>query len=116
MSAVAKAIGRLGQRRGRESERAALEAISANMPEWMTSVRAATDDEDRRGIDIVASTDVGDVYLQVKSSVGAAKDFRRDPRRRNIAVAVVRIGEPYDIVGKRCVNAIAALRAEYRRW
>lgn len=46
-------------------------------PEWIYSGRPATHEEDCRGIDCVFETDVGELYIQVKSSRDAVEKFMR---------------------------------------
>lgn len=85
--------GILGQERGKRRETAALQRLQAatkwgNRPKWLRYTRAATDEEQRHGVDIVASTDVGLCYLQIKSSKsGAAKHRAKYP---HIPVVVMR--------------------------
>lgn len=56
----------------------------ARIHEWIQGARFAWAAEDAAGIDIVVHTDVGDLFLQVKSSKKAAKLFRRRGRERGI--------------------------------
>lgn len=45
----------------------------------MKTARHATREEDHRGIDIVLETDVGRLYLQVKSSYRGVEEFLATP-------------------------------------
>jgi len=46
-------------------------------PEWIYSGRPATHEEDSQGIDCVFETDVGQLYIQVKSTGEAVAKFER---------------------------------------
>lgn len=71
-------MGDLGRERGERNEGVALDAARSacdRLP-WVTSARAATREEDARGIDIIVATDIGSMCLQVKSSRTGAQTFR----------------------------------------
>src|SRR5271156_1710138 len=59
---VARARGIQAEERGVKACR------SEGRPAWMKTARYATREEDRHGIDIVVETDVGRLFVQVKSS------------------------------------------------
>lgn len=59
-------------------------------PSWAKSARKATEAEDKGGVDFVVHTDVGTVYLQVKSSHSGANEFLKNHRAaRELPVGVV---------------------------
>lgn len=67
---------------GHNNERRVVEAYSEQehgfFPPWIKSVRLATQEEDRRGIDVVFATEVGEIFVQLKgSSFGKEEFFRR---------------------------------------
>lgn len=82
--------------KGLKNEARVLNALQVewDKPEWFLYCRAATSEEDKRGIDAVIKTPVGDVYLQVKSSYAGIKKFyeqeRIRGRGRRIVVVIVR--------------------------
>jgi hypothetical protein len=79
----------------------------------MHAARAATRAEDNRGIDIVVDSDVGKLYLQVKSSrAGRAGFAERHPHLR-AAVVIVRAGDALETVLARVSGELGKLRAEY---
>lgn len=79
--------------RGTRSEERVLHALSPeHRPAWMRDVCKATAEQDHRGIDIVLKSDVGDLYIQVKSSRGGQERFDAHPRRRRLPVEVVIVG------------------------
>ncbi len=89
-SAVARGLGELARARGATNEEAALRAAMSapTRIRWVTSARAATPDEDRRGIDIVVTTTLGALWLQVKSSPLAARAWAAEHAHRMIEVVV----------------------------
>lgn len=85
---VHKALGRAANQRGETNEIRVLNVLQTEQPAWMFSARAATEDEDSKGVDIVVDTDVGKLFLQVKSSrTGVAK---HKSKRRASMIGVVR--------------------------
>ncbi|HZU96090.1 MAG TPA: hypothetical protein VFF73_05230 [Planctomycetota bacterium] len=104
-------MGTAARRRGRDNERRVLQALlEGARPEWLESARMATNEEDHRGIDVVVASDVGDLYLQVKSSKTGAKAARPSPHR---ALVIARAGEPLATIKGRALTALAALRKSY---
>lgn len=69
--------------RGFLKERLVLEAIGDPFwpPPWFISIRAATKNEDMRGIDAVVTIDIGEVLVQVKSTQNGARNHRRHYER-----------------------------------
>lgn len=65
---------------GRNNERRVLDALTeeilrAGSIPWIANVRLAMPEEDARGIDVIFDTDVGKIYVQVKSSKKARSEF-----------------------------------------
>ena len=76
--------------------------LSAKLPH-ITSVRLATEKEDARGIDVVVETDLGKLYLQVKSShYGAHKYRRKRPNAKTIVIVI-----PGEMSDDKLQNVIA---------
>ncbi|MDF1497422.1 MAG: putative dsRNA-binding protein [Patescibacteria group bacterium] len=80
--------------KGQRNEEMVLKALSDPhyiYPKWFVSARLHDQDEDAMGIDIVVTTnDLGDLYLQVKSSyTGKRKFILRGRRRKLIGIVVV---------------------------
>lgn len=88
---VRQELGRLAFERGRAHEVLVLEIVNELRADhqWIRSARLATPEEDRRGIDVVVTTDVGDLYLQVKSSPLGAARFHAGSRTTLIGCVVV---------------------------
>lgn len=85
-----KAIGDAARAKGENRElRALASLVLGEIPPWLLSVRRATVDEDRRGVDIIGESDVGQIMLQVKGCAAAARSFKADPRSRYIEVVIV---------------------------
>jgi hypothetical protein len=79
----------------------------------MRSVRAATRREDHRGIDVVIESDVGKLFVQVKSSIAAKAKFEGRRRSARIVVVVVDAGDSLEAVLRRVVGGVGAVRGEY---
>lgn len=85
---VYKALGHAANQRGATNENRVLSVLEEDQPPWLISVRSATNEEDSKGVDIVVDTDVGKLFLQVKSSkTGVAK---HKSKRRQSMIGVVR--------------------------
>lgn len=72
--------GEIGRALGDENEHQGLGAVRKALADegWFVKARRATAEEDRGGIDLVAETaDAGELYVQVKSSEGGARTWRR---------------------------------------
>lgn len=114
---VSRKLGHLGNERGRKAEVRLCKFVEqiAVLPDaalgrpWVYSARLATREEDRRGIDVVVSTDVGPLYLQSKSSSKDAQRFRA--KRRPILVEVVVAAAQDDTLMRRVRFALDRLRA-----
>lgn len=70
----------------------------------------ASPSEDSRGIDIVVETDIGKLFLQVKSSAAAARKFREFRGHRHIATVVVNSVVEIDRIRHRSISALAKER------
>ena len=103
---VHRTLGKIGNERGKENEETTLAALQDGMPHWLYSARLATKKEDAAGIDIVAESDVGPLYLQVKSSRRGVLEHRQKSRRKLIGVIRCHAG---DSIEKRRLVALSIL-------
>lgn len=103
--------------RGRRNEMVVEDALLThnNRPHWLLQARGCTEDEDSRGIDVVVTTDVGEVYLQVKSSYSNAQKFRRKSRAAVVGVVVVRPTDSKDDIFNKAFDAVAKRRSEINK-
>lgn len=109
-------LGKIAHQRGRTSEQRVLEACQLPArPGWMKSARAATRTEDHDGIDVVVESDVGKLFVQVKSSRRGKADFEEKRRRARVAVVVVGAGDAAEKVLRKVVGELAKVRAGYLR-
>lgn len=118
-----KILGKLayeaGLRRGSETECSimnAFEEAKVATPKWFRGIEWAPKELDGKGIDFVVGSDIGQLYLQVKSSNRLADKFRtrQDRRRYNRHIAVVSTegcAAPEDICMK-VFNAVARKRSK----
>lgn len=62
----------------------------ASWPKWITETRQASGLEDSEGIDFVVGTsDVGDIYIQIKGSWSGMLEYIRKPRTFEICVLLI---------------------------
>lgn len=84
--------GHRANEKGKLAELRCLNAVSEliGICSWIHHVRLATSKEDARGIDVVVETDVGKLYLQVKSSHNGARKYRyKRPRAKTIILIIM---------------------------
>lgn len=106
-------FGAIRQERGLQNESAAVRALndpSFDRPDWFQGVRRATSEEDARQIDIVVSSDVGPLYLQVKSSRIFAIRFEETRRSTLIGVIIVSQDEDPRDINQRAMTKLQELR------
>ncbi len=109
-----RAFGTIARDRGRASEQRVLDAcVLAGRPPWMRTARQATPAEDHDGIDVVIESDVGKLYVQVKSSRRGKAAFEKRRRRVRAVVVVVAGGDTPDKLLRKVVGQLAALRAQF---
>jgi hypothetical protein len=111
---MAQILGKEATKRGRVNEVRVLEALALpSRPAWMRSFRKASEEEDRAGIDVVVESDVGKLFVQVKSSRRGKAAFAERRRGARIAVVVVAVTDSPDAVLRKIVGELAKIRAEY---
>ncbi len=113
---VHQVLGKLGTQRGADNERLTFDACQLpSRPAWMTSARRATRAEDHDGIDIVVDSDVGKLFVQVKSSRRGKAEFAERRRRAQVVVIVVKSGDSLEAILRKIVGGLAPIRAVYLR-
>jgi hypothetical protein len=111
---MAQMLGKIARKRGRTSEDRVLEALELpSRPAWMSGVRRATPAEDRAGIDVVVESDVGKLFVQVKSSRGGKAAFAQRRRSARVGVVVVVVTDSPERVLAKVVGELGKIRAEY---
>jgi len=109
--------GRQGNRKGHEAETRALNAAHSLclVRSWLRSARKATPDEDGRGIDIVVETTIGPLYLQIKSSLGAARSFRHGRKNCKAIVVIITPDMDDEKVKNKVFCALCRLRRHFMK-
>lgn len=105
----------LSDPRGDAAERRVLAALTRpDRPAWIVKVRRARRGENRSGVDVVVDTDVGRVFLQVKSSVAGAQKWRRDHAWDDRPIGIVIAGPAAGdaVVYGRVLAALILLREQ----
>ncbi len=105
--------GRRGAIKGARNELAVVHALSDGLtPVWLLGARICTEEEDAQGIDVVVETDIGPVYLQVKSSYDNAKKFLRRWPQRNVGMVVVRPQDDQETIFNKALDSAAKQRSQ----
>jgi hypothetical protein len=111
---LAQILGKDAKKRGRTNEARVLEALALPArPTWMLSVRKGTKSEDHAGIDVVVDSDVGKLFVQVKSSRGGKVAFLGRRRSARIAIVVVHVTDSPEALLRKVVGEVGKIRAEY---
>ncbi len=98
---------------GRTKEKMALIALSRGpLPPWIKGFRRTAYKEDMEGKDLVILTDVGPVFIQIKSSVDACRTFLEKERGYQIGVVLVRPTDALDFIRANLVAVAARLRQQ----
>jgi hypothetical protein len=79
----------------------------------MRSVRRATKAEDHAGIDVVIESDVGKLFVQVKSSRGGKAAFLERRHSARVAIVVVHVTDSREALLRKLVGELGKIRAEY---
>lgn len=111
---VKQVLGTINGERGVTNEYKVLEGIQelTSKPKWYRRSRHATKHEDSRGIDLVIETDIGSIFLQVKSSKRGAEVFTQKQRKSMIGIIVVRGSDSLDRLGERALGVVGRLRSQ----
>ena len=86
-----KTRGHRSNARGKNAEQRLVHILGSNsIAAWFRGVRLATKKEDSRGIDaVVATSSIGPLFIQVKSSQGGVRHFEKRRRRALVTVIIV---------------------------
>lgn len=94
------------------------DATAEDMPPWILYVRRPTSIQDKfEGIDaIVETSDVGQLYVQIKSSKKYAEKFksgRHFKKNKSIVVVIIRDDDTPAEIRKKARKPLSELRQEY---
>jgi hypothetical protein len=110
-----KAFGDSVRQTGASAENKALQTSLSHMYQfvWIKSVRLSNKPEDSRGIDLVFKTkDVGDLFIQIKSSRRAARRFSDIKRSTLIGVVIVGSFDDKEMIWNKIKDALLSLRQQ----
>lgn len=117
---IASLLRRIAVERGRTTEERvfnAFQELDAVLPDWFHSIEHSTKKQDWSGIDAVVQTDVGALYLQIKSSQSGKNKFQSQSRRHRhpkpIAVVVVSPADSNEMIRQKGCDALKELRERF---
>lgn len=105
-----------GNKKGRRTEDRFFEAMEVSfvkeMLAWVSDVCRASKKEDAKGIDAVIISDVGKLFIQIKSSEAGAIKFRngRNCRHRMIRIIIIREHHSPGEIREKAKNILIELR------
>lgn len=109
---VRNLLGKIGHERGQENEARALRVLTSRAnPDWVTSFVKASFEEDQDGIDIIIHSDVGKLFLQIKSSETGRMNAK-NPKNKAIVVISARMDD--EEVHDRIIAAVASVRHKFK--
>ncbi len=111
-------LSQIGDERGKINELKVEMAFSVpeSRPDWFKKIRKATPDEDTKGIDFIIESDVGSLFLQVKSSWAGVRQHLSANSSANIAVVIVKSGDDQQTVVKKCLEVLEYQRKKYLKF
>ena len=107
-------LGRVANEKGLGKENKVVYALEncLDKPKWLGTSRKATREEDRKGADVICETDVGSLYLQVKSSHHGKEKFETKSRKKAIEVIVVKYNDTDQFIASKAIALLIKLRVE----
>jgi len=82
------------------------------LPVWIKSYRRAGHPEDVEGKDLVILTDVGPVFIQIKSSVNACREYLKKERKFPVGVVLIKSTDPLASVRSNLIAVADRLRRQ----
>ena len=91
LKSINRTYGQIGNRKGSRAESRAFDSLSKYYREvpWIKFVRWSSCEEDLAGKDFVIGTDIGPLFLQIKSSKKNKEKFDQKKRRAEIQSVVI---------------------------
>lgn len=74
---------------------------------WLLKIRRATKDQDSQGIDAIAETDRGEVFLQIKSGSVRNKKYYTD---RGIVIIKIKDSDNYETIRQKTITTLLEFR------
>jgi len=113
-------FGQIAVELGDSAERCVDEALNKaksedKLPEWIFgwNRQEKWSGMDRKGIDFMFQTDVGPIFLQIKSSKRNAREFEREHPNDKIRTVVVNVLESPMIIFEQVIDAVAKQRNKF---
>jgi hypothetical protein len=86
------------------------------LPSWIRSYARCGPSDDMDGKDLCIATDLGDIFIQIKSSEeGREKYLKKGKRDYPVEVVIIRQGFSLDLIGRLILHAAGRLRAALYR-
>lgn len=113
MDAINELSGRV---RGANTEYRFFQALQTpNLPSWFLKVRRATKDEDQNGVDAFVELDIGEVEVQIKSSIEGMRKHHNHYPKSSVLVIVLPRSMPLGHVRERILRFLYLRRGEIIR-
>lgn len=125
MHKVIRALNDISLERGRRNEERFFEAmndpLAKDLPPWILRARRPTSTQDKfEGIDaIIETSDVGKLFVQIKSSMTGANNFkngRHFKRNSSIVVVVIRDDDTPKTIRAQARKLLSELRFNFQNF
>jgi len=101
---------------GRTKEKMALIALSRGpLPPWIKNFRRTGRSEDIEGKDLAIMTDVGLVFIQIKSSADACREFLEKERNFTVGTLMIKPTDTLDFIRANLIAVASRLRRQLLR-
>ena len=116
MNGFNRLLGDLANKRGADNEQRLIDAVNFKnsvWPKWLIGIEKSSRDQDAKGIDIVVETDVGRIFIQVKSSKCGLDSVKK--KKKHIVYMVINERKSMDKIYDTFIGVIGHKRSDYRR-
>jgi hypothetical protein len=112
-------IGLSTNQRGFNAENVVIKSFSDEIyskncpvrPEWFYKIEKASYELDSKGIDLIVFTDVGKIFLQVKSSLKGKEEFLRKKKNRiMIGIVIIKYYESFETIRYIIIKELEKMR------
>jgi len=116
---VSQLIGEIGRKRGQETENRFWRAFAYKKevpfsqiyePSWFYEIYQASAEKERKGIDVIIRTDIGKIFLNIKSSQRGKKEHQRRYGDWPIGVVVINHDDSDEKIRQKTFAASQILR------
>jgi hypothetical protein len=114
---INKALGKAANQIGFNAENLVEKSFSNEilpgnlLPYWFYKIFKATKEQDSKGIDFIVLTDIGKIFLQIKSSLRGKQKFLTNKTGRSIiGVVIVKYFQSFETIRVNIIREVEKIR------